>query len=203
MCTRPQDRQGTPARSASRTSLANVPATCVQGAHSGYIQDVLVFETLRIIIEPMADLYRLHHSHAHLPHCLVPPTMSDKTLNILQWNANGIGNKQTELSISSRRTTSKLRPFRSPSSRRNREIPTSSPTHLGPGGCLLFVIHNSVSFTHNNVEESLWILQSCSLPTCISPRPGPAMDVIQPHSTRHRFTSARRLQCSPFTLALH
>ena len=27
------------------------------------------------------------------------PTMSDKTFNILQWNANGIGNKQTELSI--------------------------------------------------------------------------------------------------------
>ena len=27
------------------------------------------------------------------------PTMSDKTFNILQWNANGIGNKQTELGI--------------------------------------------------------------------------------------------------------
>ena len=27
------------------------------------------------------------------------PTMSDKTFTILQWNANGIGNKQTELSI--------------------------------------------------------------------------------------------------------
>ena len=27
------------------------------------------------------------------------PTMSDKTFNILQWNANGIGNNQTELSI--------------------------------------------------------------------------------------------------------
>ena len=26
------------------------------------------------------------------------PTMSDKSFNILQWNANGIGNKQTELS---------------------------------------------------------------------------------------------------------
>ena len=33
------------------------------------------------------------HSPAHTP------TMSDKTFNILQWNANGIGNKQTELSI--------------------------------------------------------------------------------------------------------
>ena len=27
------------------------------------------------------------------------PTMSDKTFNILQWNTNGIGNKQTELGI--------------------------------------------------------------------------------------------------------
>ena len=27
------------------------------------------------------------------------PTMSDKSFNILHWNANGIGNKQTELSI--------------------------------------------------------------------------------------------------------
>ena len=27
------------------------------------------------------------------------PTMSDKAFNMLQWNANGIGNKQTELSI--------------------------------------------------------------------------------------------------------
>ena len=26
-----------------------------------------------------------------------PPTMSDKTFNILHWNANGTGNKQTEL----------------------------------------------------------------------------------------------------------
>ena len=27
------------------------------------------------------------------------PSMSDKTFNLLQWNANGIGNKRTELSI--------------------------------------------------------------------------------------------------------
>ena len=46
-------RQGTPAR--SKTSLAKVPATCVlQDVRFGYIQDVLVFETLRIIVKPMA-----------------------------------------------------------------------------------------------------------------------------------------------------
>ena len=44
-------RQGTPA---SRTSLAKVQATCVKYARIGYIQDLLVFETLPIIIEPMA-----------------------------------------------------------------------------------------------------------------------------------------------------
>ena len=37
-----------------KTSLAKVPATGVQDARIGYIQDVLVFETLRIIVNPMA-----------------------------------------------------------------------------------------------------------------------------------------------------
>ena len=54
MCTRTLDSQGNPAWSASKTSLANVPATCVQDVRIGYIQDILVFETLRIIIKPMA-----------------------------------------------------------------------------------------------------------------------------------------------------
>ena len=59
------------------------------------------------------------------PHAPSPPpspahtsTMSDKTFNILQWNANGIDNKQTE-HVYSRRTTSKWWPFRSPISRHN------------------------------------------------------------------------------------
>ena len=76
MCTQIQDRQVTPAQSASRTSLAKVPATCVQVARIGYIYDVLVFETLRIIIETMAGSVppvRRHHSHAPLHHRLVPP----------------------------------------------------------------------------------------------------------------------------------
>ena len=51
MCTQTLDRQGTPARSASKMSLAKVPATCVR---IGYNQDVLVFETLRIIVQSMA-----------------------------------------------------------------------------------------------------------------------------------------------------
>ena len=54
MCTRTQDRQSTPARSASKTALAKAPATCVQDVRIEYIQDVLVFEMLRIIVKPMA-----------------------------------------------------------------------------------------------------------------------------------------------------
>ena len=89
MCTRTQDRQDTPAR-------------CIQDVRIRYFQGVLVFETLRIIVKLMAGSVpsiRRHHSHMHLHHRLVPPTMSDKTFSIQQWNANGIGNKQTELSI--------------------------------------------------------------------------------------------------------
>ena len=105
MCTRTQDRKCNPARSDSRTSLAKVPATCVQDARIGYIQDVLVFETLRIIIEPMAGSVPpvgRHHSHARLPHRPVPHTHHIRQdVNILQWYANGISNKQTELSTDS------------------------------------------------------------------------------------------------------
>ena len=75
-------------------------ATCVHDSRIGYIQDVLVFETLRIIVEPMdGSVPHVSRQHRHLHHHLVPPMMSDKTFNIIQWNANGIGNKQTELSI--------------------------------------------------------------------------------------------------------
>ena len=58
-----------------------------------------MFETLRIIVEPMAGSVPPVGRHARLPHRLVPHTISHKTFNILQWNANGTGNKQTELSI--------------------------------------------------------------------------------------------------------
>ena len=107
MCTRTQDRPGTPAWSASKTLLAKAPSTCVQDVRIGYIQDVLVFETLRIsdyckangwictacMTPPQPHTPSLPLSPAHTP------TMSDMTFNILQWNANGISNKQTELSI--------------------------------------------------------------------------------------------------------
>ena len=80
-----------------------IPATCVQDARIGYIQDVLVFQTLQIIVEPMAGSVSPERPQPHTPS--PPPslahtsTMSDKVFNILQWNANGIGNNQTELSF--------------------------------------------------------------------------------------------------------
>ena len=49
---------------------------CTRCSHLD-IQYVLVFETLWIIVEPMAGSVPpvgRHHSHAHLPHRIVPPT---------------------------------------------------------------------------------------------------------------------------------
>ena len=48
-------------------------------------------------------------------------------------------------------------------------------------------------------------IQSCSSPTCTSPGQflqWALFTTNRPLADRHRFTSARRLQCSPFTLAL-
>ena len=82
------------------------------------------------------------------------PTISDKTFNILQWNANGIGSKQTELSffleahnvkvaaIQESKLTAKSR---SPNIQNYTLV--RQDRRLGPGGGLLFFIHNSVSFT--------------------------------------------------------
>ena len=56
------------------------------------------------------------------------PTMSDKSFNILQWNANGIGNKQMELSIFLEAHNVKVAAIRSPSSRYNKEDQTSRTT---------------------------------------------------------------------------
>ena len=91
------------------------------------------------------------------------PTISDKTFNILQWNANGIGNKQTELSIfpeahnvkvaaiQESKLTAKLR---SPNIQNYTLV--QQDRRLGPVGGLLCFIHNRQlhsQATVNNVEE--------------------------------------------------
>ena len=153
-----------PGPSASRTSLAKVLATCVHDARIGYIQDVLVFETWRIIVEPMAGSVPHvghHHSHARLPYHLVPPTMSDKTFNILQWNANGIDNKQTELSIFLEAHNVKVAAIQESKLTAQSRSPNiqnytlvRQDRRLGPGGGLLFFIHNSVSFTRKPLSTT-------------------------------------------------
>ena len=90
----------------------------------------------------------------------------------------------------------------------------------GPGaGLLFFFIHNSVSFTRKPLSttskndphlEELTISiamdnTECSLPTCTSL--GQFLQWVlfttnRPLADGHRFTSLRRLQCKPFTLAL-
>ena len=91
----------------------------------------------------------------------------------------------------------------------------------GPGGGLLFFIHNSVSFTRKSLSttskndphlEELTIsiaMDNTELHAHyqrVHP-PGQFLQwalftTNQPLADRHRFTSPRRLQCSPFTLAL-
>ena len=91
MYTRTKDRQGTPCS----VCFKNVTS---QGTTSG--------------LRNVADYRRANGwicttcRTPPQPRALSPPpstthtsSMSNKTFNILQWNANGIGNKQTELSI--------------------------------------------------------------------------------------------------------
>ena len=129
------------------------------------------------------------------------PTMSDKTFNILQWNANGIGNKQTELSIFLEAHNVKVAAIQESkltAKSRSPNIQNYTPVRQDPrqgpaGGSLFFLfITQSASLAshcqqHRNQKNcpsaSLWIIQSCSLPTCTSPRPVPAMSVIHHQST--------------------
>ena len=79
-----------------------------------------------------------------------PPTISDKTFNILQWNANGIGNKQTELSISLEAHNVKVAAIQESKLTAKSRSPNiqnytlvRQDLRLGPGGGFLFFIHNS------------------------------------------------------------
>ena len=63
MCTRTQDRQGTPDRSASKTALAKVPCSGLRN----------VVDYRRSMVGSVPPIRR-HHSHVHLPHRLVPHT---------------------------------------------------------------------------------------------------------------------------------
>ena len=130
------------------------------------------------------------------------PTMPDKTFNILQWNANGIGNKQTELSIFLEAHDIKVAAIQESKLTAQSRSPNIQNYTLvrqdrrqGPGGGLLIFIHNTVSFTRKPMSttskndphlEELTIsiaMDNTELPTCTSPRPVPAMGVIHHKST--------------------
>ena len=132
------------------------------------------------------------------------PTMSDKTFNILQWNANGIGNKQTELSIFLEAHDIKVAAIQESKLTAKSRSPNIQNYTLvrqdrrqGPGGGLLFFIHNTVSFTRKpmsttskndpHLEELTISIVMDNTELLITnvyiPRPVPAMDVIHHKST--------------------
>ena len=139
-----------PCRSASRTSLAKVPATCVQDARIGYIQDVLVLETLRIIVEPMARSVPpvgQQHSHAHLPHRLIPPTRPPcQTRRSTYYSRTPVESQQTDgtkhLPRGAHRQSAAIQDSKltaqSTSSNIQNYTLVRQDRRLGPGGSLLF-----------------------------------------------------------------
>ena len=80
------------------------------------------------------------------------PTMSDKTFKILQWNANGIGNKQTELSIFLEAHNVKVAAIRE--SKHPELHPSTSGSTPRPRRRLTVFIHNSVSFTRKSLSTT-------------------------------------------------
>ena len=155
------------------------------------------------------------------------PTMSDKTFNILQWNANGIGNKQTELSIFLEAHDIKVAAIQESKLTAKSRSPNiqnytivRQDRRQGPGGGLLFFIHNTVSFTRKpmsitskndpHLDELTISIVMDNTELLITKRVHPPGQFLQwtlfttnrPLADRHRFISARRLKCSPFTLAL-
>ena len=149
------------------------------------------------------------------------PTMSDKTFNILQWNANGIGNKQTELSFFLEAQDVKVAAIQLQAHGKieKSKHPELHPSTTGstpmPRRRLTVFIHNSVSFNRTpqsttskndpHIEQltiSIAMDNTELLITNVYIPPASSCNgrYSPPIDDRHRFTSARRLQCSSFTL---
>ena len=187
--------QSTPGQSASRTSLAKVPATCVQDAPNRYIPDVLVSETLWIMIEPIAGYVPLeirHQSHTPSP----PPKHLPGSA---QRQSGGQSGVQAHGTIEKSKH-SELHPSTTGSTARPRRKFTVLHSQLSQ-----FHSHKNDPHLEERPSSSLWIIQSCSSPTCTSPDQLLQWGLItstRPYADRLRFTSTGRLQCSPFTLAV-
>ena len=210
MCTRTQHRQCTPARSASKTSLAKVPATFVQDVRIGYIKRCSGRRNAADYRKANGWICTVCMTSPHPrapsppPSPALTPTMSDKTFNILQWNANGIGNKQTELSIFLEAHDVKVAAIQESKLMAQSRSPNIQNYTLvrqdrrqGTGGGLLFFIHNSVGFTRNplsttskndpHLEELTFGIAVDYTELLITnvyiPRSVPEMGVIHHHST--------------------
>ena len=101
MCTRTEDRQGTTARSASKNVTSYLCTRCSHWVHSrcSGLRNSADYPKSNCWICTACMTPPQSRAPSPPPSTIHTPTMSDKTFNILQWNANGIGNKQTELSI--------------------------------------------------------------------------------------------------------
>ena len=89
------------------------------------------------------------------------PTISDKTFNLLQWNANGIGSKQTELSIFLEAHNVKVAAIQESKLTAKSRSPSIQNYTLvrhdrrqGPRGGLLFFYSYSVSFTRKSLSTT-------------------------------------------------
>ena len=121
------------------------------------------------------------------------PTMSDKSFNILQWNANGIGNTQTELNIFLEAHNVKVAAIQeSKLTAKSRSPNIQNYTLVRHERCQCFFIRYSVSFTRKSkndphLEELTISIAMDNTELLITnvyiSRPVPAMGVIHHQST--------------------
>ena len=202
--TQTQDNpQITPAPPASRTSLVKVLCTRYsQWVHSSCsgLRNVADYRRANDCIcttyntPPQPPTHSSWSMHRHTA------TIPDNVFNVLQWNANGINNKQMELSIfleadhvkvvaipESKLTTE----FRSPNIQNYTLL--RQDRRQGPGGDLLFIIHNftrkplSTPAKNDSHLEELTISivmdnTGLLITNLCSPRPAPAIGVIHLYS---------------------
>ena len=133
----------------------SVPATCVQDARIGYIQNVLICTICKTPPQPRAHLPPSSTAHT--------ATMSDKAFNTLQRNANCIGNKHTELSIFLEAHNIKVAAIQESKLTAESRSPNIQNytlvrqyRHIGPGGgllCLSITQSASLASHFYNVDE--------------------------------------------------
>ena len=124
----------------------------------GYIRSVLVFKTQQSIDELRTGFAALAIPHPHLPKLQPPPiptqAVDENSFIIMQFNANGIGNKLTELGEFLKRHNIKVVVIQESKLSSNSKTPsiqnftTVRKDHRqGQGGGLLTLIHKSINLS--------------------------------------------------------